>query len=649
MSGQPSFILGTAGHIDHGKSALVCALTGTDPDRLPEEKARGMTIDIGFARLEIPGAGVFGIVDVPGHERFVRNMLAGATGIDLALLVVASDDGVMPQTREHVEILTLLGVRHAVVALTKCDIADEAARARARAGIESLLAPTPLSGSAVVECSSKTGAGLSSLKAAIAAAARAIPSRAESETLRLPIDRVFALEGIGAVVTGTCWGGRVRPGDALEILRTGHGRTTLEASEPLSVRVRSVEVHGESVASASAGLRVALNLAGAKKENLRRGDVVATPKTFEPVSLLEASFVCVAGAHKPLPGDFEAVIYHGTAEIPARVRILDRDEIRPGESGFARIRLAGALAVVQGDPYVLRLASPPRTVGGGRILGARPGARFPKAAGEAERLARLADASPVERMKDALRQAGEAGATAVALAAWTGRSRAQVDADLCSLSAEGEAIPAGTVHLHASVAARRAAEIVSALKEFHAKNPLLRGEPPAELRRRLGIEGAVSEAAFAHALRTLVARGELSERDGRLSLASHRPTLPSAVAACREPLLALLRAGLFAPPPAGEWAARLGRPEADLRATLASLVDEGAVAKVSEDLCYPAAAITDIAGKVRAFLRTKGSMTVAQLRDLLGITRKHAVPIAEHLDRLRVTIRSGDLRVSGGG
>ncbi|MDO8963682.1 MAG: selenocysteine-specific translation elongation factor, partial [Coriobacteriia bacterium] len=357
-----SLVLGTAGHIDHGKSALVKALTGTDPDRLPEEKERGVTIELGFARLELPSGRALGVVDVPGHERFVRQMVAGATGIDVVLLVVAADDGVMPQTREHLAIVDLLGIPKGVVAITKSDLADPDWLAMVSEDVGRLIEGTSIAGSAIVPVSARTGAGLDELRAAIDAVAGDAPARHAALPMRLPVDRVFTISGAGTVVTGTMWSGTAKRDDPVEVLPSGR-----------TGRIRGVQVHSKATDEAVAGQRVALNIAGLDKDEIDRGEVIAAPGTLSVTDRFDARFTYLPGNEKPFVSGARVHVHHGTREVLGRVLLMDDiGELQPGESAYAQLRLEDPVAPRYDDRFIVRSYSPVFTIGGGVVLDALP-------------------------------------------------------------------------------------------------------------------------------------------------------------------------------------------------------------------------------------------------------------------------------------
>ena len=604
---KADLVLGTAGHIDHGKSSLVRALTGVDPDRLAEEKARGITIELGFARLELPDGTALGVVDVPGHERFVRRMIAGATGVDLALLCVAADDGVMPQTEEHLAVLDLLGVRTGVVALTKIDLADAEWVAFASDEVRARLAGTPFADAEIVPVSSRTKEGLGELKAALArAAARTARSKAGS-LLRLPVDRAFSVKGAGTVVTGTLWSGTAAAGDEVEVLPSG-----------ARARIRGVQVHGEAVERAEAGHRVALNLNALSVDEARPGCFLASPGSLRT-----------------------------TDRFDAEVRYLGaRGALAPKESAFAQIRLDEPLPVSWRDRFVLRSASSARVVGGGAVLRAHP-----------RRSTALDPAT--EALLAALRDEDEAAAaraafalealptTAEELAAAAGVGEGAARRELTALAEEGGAVALPSRDGRPRYAAPRAlqrhrAALENALLRFHAEEPDQAGIAKDALRRRC-LPRATPEC-FDALLADAVARGAAEVDEGRVS---H----PRAGAGARkrdeeaaEALHAALAAAGAAPPAASELAAGCGFEPAVARRALGALERQGRVVRVSVGLCFDAAALGALEAAARERLAA-GPATAAELKEAMGTSRKYAIPLLEHFDGKGLTRREGDLRV----
>ncbi|MBI5284464.1 MAG: selenocysteine-specific translation elongation factor [Chloroflexi bacterium] len=610
------YVIGTAGHVDHGKSLLVEALTGIDPDRLREEKARGMTIDLGFAWLTLPGGRSVSIVDVPGHERFIKNMLAGAGGIDLALLVVAADDGVMPQTREHLAILDLLDVRRGVVALTKRDLVDDDWQAMVAADIEETLAGTTLAGSPIVPCSALTSAGLDDLLRALGAAVEGLPPKRDIGRPRLPIDRAFTIDGFGTVVTGTLIDGELATGDEVELVPGG-----------MRGRVRGLQTHRDKVERAQPGTRTAVNVSGIAKDDVRRGLVLSRPGAVRATDVLDVHLRALAGLRHPLRHNM-AVTFHCYAdEANALVRLLENDELRPGETAWAQIKLDAPVAALRGDRFVLR--TPNDTVAGGVIADTAP------------RRHRRGDRAVLDSLEVLLSGVSDVIYEAVtrrpltdapSLAASLAITREDADAALSELAADGRIIVTGDGEGARVMTAEYLRRMVSAAAEmlgaYHAQHPLRPGMPQEELRTRLGIDGP----AFAQVAGLLPA-----------------VRITGGTAA---------RAG-FAPAPTAEQQARIDRYLAALRAPsadvaggerlepelLAYLVDTGRIIDAGDGVHVEAEAFEEIVRQVRAHIEQHGAVTLAQARDLLGTSRRQAQALLEQMDRMRITRRTGDERV----
>jgi selenocysteine-specific elongation factor len=617
------YVIGTAGHVDHGKSVLVQALTGIDPDRLREEKERGMTIDLGFAWLTLPAADgaddgglQVSIVDVPGHERFIKNMLAGAGGIDLAMLIVAADEGVMPQTREHLAILDQLGVRSGVLVLTKADLVDETtlelAADEARAAVDG----TTLEGSPLVACSAVTGAGLDELRRVLTERLRATPAKRDIGRPRLPIDRAFTMAGFGTVVTGTLIDGALAVGQEVEVVPGG-----------LRARIRGLQSHREQVERAPPGRRTAVNLAGVAKEDVRRGQVLALPGSLRATNVLDARLRALASLRRPLRHGSELTLHVLAAEAPARLLLLDGDELAPGDEGWAQLRLAEAVAVVKGDRFVLR--TPNDTVGGGEIVDTHPQRHRRFHAATLEALETLLRGSPEETLLAALRRIEPAPLEALAreTSAPADELRASVDA----LAGDGRLARLGDALMTAEGFASLAERARAAVEAYHQEHPLRRGMPREELRSRLRLD----ERVFAAALARLAQDGALVEAGAAVALAGFAPALTPAEQAEVDAYLASLAASPYAPP-----TDRPPSPE-----LLAFLEEAGRVVPVGEGVVFTAEAYGEMVERITEHLRREGSITLAQARDLLATTRKYAQALLEHLDERRVTRRVGDERV----
>ncbi|MDE3096715.1 MAG: selenocysteine-specific translation elongation factor [Chloroflexota bacterium] len=606
------YVIGTAGHVDHGKSLLVEALTGIDPDRLREEKARGMTIDLGFAWLTLPSGREVSIVDVPGHERFIKNMLAGAGGIDLALLVVAADDGVMPQTREHLAILDLLDVRRGVVALTKRDLVDDDWLALIAADITETLAGTTLEGAPVVPCSAVTRAGLDDLLGALDAAVEGLPPKRDIARPRLSIDRVFTIAGFGTVVTGTLIDGALCAGDEVEAIPGG-----------LRGRVRGLQSHRTKVERALPGTRTAVNIAGVAKDGLRRGMVLAPPGRLRATVVVDARVRAVASIPRPLRHNARLTFHSGADEANATLRLLDADELRPGDSAWAQIRLATPVAVARGDRFVLR--TPDDTVAGGVIADVAPKRHRRRDPAVTAALQALLSDTPDEVVLSAI--ARRPLVERAALAAELTLPAGALAATLAALVASGavrrfgeEAAPRFATADAANALSRQAAD---ALAAYHRAHHLRPGMPLQELRTRLRLDAAAFDAVSA-------AWDSVRVRDGVAALASFTPRVSADEQRAIDAFLASLRAGAVAPSLPPEL--------------LAYLVQSGAVVDAG-GIIFDGAAFDAMAAAVRAEIVRQGAVTLARTRDLLGTGRKQAQALLEELDRRHVTRRDGDARV----
>ena len=629
-------VVGTAGHIDHGKTSLVTALTGTDTDRLPEEKARGITIDLGFAFIEEPDGLTIEIVDVPGHERFVKNMLAGVGGIDLALLVIAADEGVMPQTREHLAICSLLRIKSGLVALTKTDLAEPDWLELVQDDVRALLEPTFLGGCPVVPVSVKTGEGLPELRARMAELARAVPARSTDQTPRLPIDRVFTVRGFGTVVTGTLAAGRFAVEDRVEVYPRG-----------VASRIRGLQVHGHAVESASAGQRTALNLQGVERAAIERGDVVAPPGGLVPTLLADATLELLADAPRPLKARDRVRFHVGTQEVMARVLLVDRSQLEPGQQSYGRFRLEAPIVALPGDRFVIRSYSPIVTIGGGTLLDIAPPRFKRKAPALLAHLQLLDRGTPAQVLEEHLRQAGAAGSRGADLRARTPFGPEQ----LRQLLDEG--VKAASIvavdrewYLHRDANDRLREQTLGLLEAFHADNPLRAGISREELRSRAG---NAQERVFAQLLTGLEAEGVVrSERD-QVRLASHEIRLSPEQQRVVDGLDAEYLSAGPAPASPEESLARHGIKGNERHELYQVLVADRRLVRVKEGLYFHAKALADIQEAIVGYLKANREINPAGMKDLLGVSRKYAIPLLEYFDTQRVTVRQGEHRVLRGG
>ena len=650
-------VFGTAGHVDHGKSALVRALTGTDPDRLAEEKAREMTIDLGFAFLALPGLpDPIAIVDVPGHEMFVRNMVAGATGIDAALFVVAADEGVMPQTAEHLRVLHELRVQAGLIALTKADKVGPEQVAAAAKQVRALVEGTFLQVAPIVPVSAVTGAGLAELCERLADIARSVPTKPCDGPFRLPIDRSFTIRGAGTIVTGTVISGRLRNGDHAVLLPGGR-----------SLRVRGLQVHGAAATEIVAGQRAAVNLAGVEKEEIERGDVLAAPGAFAPSVMLDARIELARDAEFRIAQRARLRVHHGTAEVMARIVLLEADELRPGQSALAQLRLESPLVGAPGDPFVLRSYSPMRVVGGGIIADAHPPKRR-RAVG-----AKVVDgrehAPPEEAVTRLLGEAGRKGVAEGELQVRCGFSEEELGRVLGRLAERGQAVPGKRKRWFSAAAIESAAEALArALADQHRQRPhwlyaplntvLARalggpsagsGSPPGSEKppRAQSRGGPEGREASRLALDALVASGRVIAAGERLRLADHQPQWSPRTAALRDSLLALMRRSGLATPPLPELAQACSASESKCQDVLDALVDSELVVALGPGVYVDAGIAAACREQVVSYLGEHGQMSIADARALLGASRKYLLPFLEQLDHAGITQRRGDARVLG--
>jgi selenocysteine-specific elongation factor len=641
-------VLGTAGHIDHGKTALVRALTGIDTDRLREEKRRGITIELGFAHLALPDGSVAGVVDVPGHERFVRAMAAGAGGVDLVVLVVAADEGVMPQTREHLDICRLLGVPRGLVALTKADLLPGLGaewRALVEQDVRAATRGTFLEGSRIVPVSAVSGEGLDALVAEIGRLAADVPERPADGPVFLPIDRAFSMRGFGTVVTGTLLSGQIAEGDEAALLPPSPGVGPL--------RVRSVQVHGKGAPRALAGQRTAVNLPGIEPAAVRRGQALVQPDVVPASSILDVELSLLAAAARPLRHRAKLLLHVGTAHVPATVALLDRGELPPGAACLAQLRLAERVAALAGHRFILRGFAPlegrGRTVAGGRVLAVAAPKRRRGRPETIRQLEALAGADPDLRVQAVLETAGPPGLDVPALVGRTALAPKAVQAALERLGARGGALLFDRdrrAWVAGAVARDLAGRLLAAVDAFHRAHPLSSGVGREELRGRL--PAVVDPRLFQRLLAQLADKGELVLEGDHVRRKGHAAASAAGAGALKEKVASVLAAGGVAPPRVADLPAAVQGSDADVQAVLKLLAAEGRAVRVSTELWYDAAALAGVRDRLVAFLRERKAITTQEFKDLVGATRKHVIPLAEHFDREKVTLRVGEKRVLRG-
>jgi selenocysteine-specific elongation factor len=627
---EPSLVLGTAGHIDHGKSALVKALTGTDPDRLPEEKERGVTIELGFARLELPSGRTMGVVDVPGHERFVRQMVAGATGIDVVLLVVAADDGVMPQTREHLSIIDLLGIPKGVVAITKSDLVDDDWIALVADDVERLMVGTSIEGAAIVPVSARSGRGLDDLLAALDSVAGEAAARQAALPMRLPVDRVFTISGAGTVVTGTMWSGSARRDDPVEVLPSGR-----------TGRIRSVQVHSTAVDEAHAGQRVALNVAGLDKDEIGRGDIVAAPGSLSVTDRFDGRFTYLAGNSGPFESGTRVHVHHGTREVLGRVLLMDTETVQPGESAFAQVRLEEPLAPRYDDRFIVRSYSPVSTIGGGVILDVLPPRRTTLRDPERGLLEALLHHDLSTAALDLLASRG-VPMTSSEVAAALGVPRAGVADELNRADLERLKVGSEPYFVTGAGLERLVTGIEGALLRFHEANPKATGIAGGALRDL--VDRRVPPKVFDSVLEIACARGLARVSAGSVSHPKAAAAAHAEEDAAVALLVPLLEGQGLATGTVAELAAKAGTDLGVTRKALGKLVASGQLVRLGPDLHFSAAAVEEARRRIVDYLEEHGTMLAKDARDVTGTSRKYIVPLLEYFDSKGVTRREGDVR-----
>lgn len=627
-------VIGTAGHIDHGKSTLVRALTGIDPDRLKEERERGMTIDLGFAPLELKDGRRVGLVDVPGHERFIRNMVAGATGVDLVVLVVAADDGVMPQTREHLAILELVGVHRGLVALTKIDMVDPELVEMAEEDIREFVEGTFLEGAPILPISAHTGLGMDALRAELERLVMATEPKSAEGVFRMPIQRVFSLHGIGTVVTGIPVSGEIAVGAEVEILPGGK-----------RAKVRGIQAYGEKTDRARAGHSSALNLTDVDRGRLERGAVVATPGYFRPISMVGAKLTALRSLDRPITNRMRVRLHTGTHDARGELILLDKEELLPGEECLVQVRLEEPVVSAPGDRFVLRLLSPVQTLGGGIVLeeSRHRLKRFKRFV--IEELGRQEDslASPTELLASVLSRRGAEGASLAELSLELKRPEAELAVLIEELRAEGRVASPGKSGrwLAAEALEGEFAELTLALDRWFGARPHRARMDLRDLRRELGAD----KKRLASLLKDAAERGIIEELPGGwVRPAEHEAVLDEALTEAKARLEKSLDAAGFQPALRAELPAALGVTEADFERILEYGGDRGELAVVG-DYALTRKRLDEAEAAIVANCQVSGELQIPPLRDVLGTSRKYLIPLLEYFDNAGLTVRSGGNRI----
>ena len=618
------FVIGTAGHVDHGKSALVLALTGIDPDRLPEEKKRGMTIDLGFAWLPLPDGTEVGIVDVPGHERFVKNMIAGVGGIDVALLVIAADDGWMPQTQEHLEILELLGVKEGIVVINKIDLVKEDWLNLIEDDIKNKLKGTPFEKAVVVRTSAIQKTGIEELNKQIQNLISRLKVRKDIGKPRLYIDRVFTMSGMGTVVTGTLIDGSFKVGQEVEI-----------APEGIKTRIKNLQIYKKQVEAAGPGTRVAMNLIGVEKEKIKRGNVVINPGTSILTNFLDVKVTVLPDAPFSLKHGSDLLFMLGTSEILARITLLNADQLKPGQAGFARLKLKEQLLARVGDHFILRLPSPPRTLGGGVVLDVFPSKLKRKDAELIKFLSRRENLDLSELILTELKKVDFL--TREELFKASIFSSKEIESALALLEEREEIVIKKNMAIDKARWERLLNQILERVKKDHADKPFTHGLRISDLSSKLQFK----EKLISEGVENLLTTGQLIQKENFLALPEHRPQLAEKQSPLAQKILKKFEENRFSPPTKGE----LLEENSDYQKILIYLLQQGKLVELKEGILYTKEDFEKITQKIKEFISAHGPSTVSQIREHLNITRKYAVPILEKLDELGITRREGDKRV----
>jgi selenocysteine-specific elongation factor len=627
-----SIILGTAGHIDHGKTSLVRALTGIDTDRLKEEKERGITTELGFAHLTLPDGQTIGVVDVPGHEKFVRHMVAGAAGIDLVALVIAADEGVMPQTREHLDICRLLGVRYGLIVLTKIDLADEELRVLVEDDVKDFVKGTFLEDAPLVPFSAVDGRGTKGVLAAISEMAGRVKERATGGLFRMPLDRVFTMRGFGTVVTGTALSGTLETGETVMIYPGGK-----------TAKVRGLQMHGQPVPRVAAGQRTAVNLQGLDRDEVLRGQVLAHPNTLRPSARLDVLVEYLAVSPKPLKNRVRIRFHVGTSEILGRLLLLNAEELAPGASGFAQAQLEEETAALAGDRFVLRSYSPVRTIAGGEILHPSPTRHKRFQEQLLADLAVLKAREPVPSLKVLVHGAGSRGATAADLAGLIDLPEEAIRAGLKKLLAGDEVVALDARFLSRESLSDLTRQVLELLGRYHQEFPLRAGLNKEELKSR--IPPLADPKLLSRVLDSLLTAKKVGLERDEVRLAEHRPRLAGEQQAMETRLKAAYFEGGLTPPNLKDVLAALSGTPAEKREVLDLVVKKGDLVRVKSDLFFHREALERVRDLLLTHFRGHEMLTTQEFKEQTGLSRKYLIPLLEYFDLKGLTMRVGESRV----
>ena len=627
-------ILGTAGHIDHGKTSLIKALTGINTDRLKEEQLRGITIELGFASMDLPSGQHIGIVDVPGHEKFVKTMVAGATGIDMVVMVIASDEGIMPQTREHKEICTLLDIRHGLIVLTKRDMVDEEWLELVTEDVRSFTTGSFLEDCPILPVSSTTGQGIPELIQALEILSASIPERSSTNLFRLPVDRVFTMKGFGTVITGTLISGMIRVGEQIMIYPSG-----------VISKVRGIQVHNASVEQAVSGMRTAINFQGLEKASINRGDVLSSPNALTSSFMVDVGLHYLKSNKKPIKNRTRIRFHTGTSEVLGNLILLDSEELASGSSIAAQLRLDAPVAVVKDDRFVIRSYSPVRTIGGGGILNPIPQKHKRFKPEVFSGIQKLGELSPEEVITYHAEEAGYQGISFSDLRIMTNISDKKLDGSIQRLLSDKVLLMIDReqrVFIHRTCFEQLFSEADVLLNSFHKINPLKPGMPKEELKSRLPPQ--ISHKLFTLMIQNMIKAGQMVQEENMVRLSTHSVLLGQDQTDVRKKILDAYQQNGLTPPYFKEFCKTQNLDEIKSKEVLHVLVDEGLIVRIKDDLYFHQEAILMIKKKLVEFLNAHGEITTPQFKDMTGASRKFVIPIIEYFDARNVTIRVGDIR-----
>jgi selenocysteine-specific elongation factor len=628
-------ILGTAGHIDHGKTSFIKALTGIDTDRLKEEKRRGITIELGFAAFDLPDGQHIGIVDVPGHEKFIKNMVAGAGGIDIVAMIIASDEGVMPQTREHLDICSLLGIQHGIVVLTKIDMVDDEWLDLVKEEVQEFTQNTFLENAPVVPISSVTGEGLTALIETLQhQCADLVPSRTPGGLFRLPVDRVFSMKGFGTVITGTLISGNIRTGETIEVYPSR-----------ITAKIRGIQVHNHTVEEAVAGMRTAINFQGLEKESVRRGDILARPETLKPSYMVDAHMKYLPGNRKPLKNRIRIRFHSGTSETMGNLILLDRDELFPGESALVQIRLDTLVTVVKDDRFVIRSYSPVRTISGGRILNPISPKHKRFDAETLEGLENILQENVQAMLSFQIQQAGYQGLSFAELLISSHLPEKQLNNELQTLLSQTTIIQFDKKtrsFLHQHIFDKLTEIIQTELARYHENNPLKKTMSREELKSKL--PAGVDPRLFNIILTRLVKLEQIVQEENTVRLTRHQVALQLDEETAKQKILDIYRNAGLKSPTFGELIKIVEMDESTLRDVLQLLIEEQRLVKIKKDLYFHTTCLQDLQSRLMDFLIKNHEISTPQFKEMTGVSRKYTIPLIEFFDSQKITIRVGDNR-----